>query len=99
MNDETHYWRRENKSVAGRKRRNASDEGWRPPAVLPYVTVYPGEHTCLDCGSVFVPPDICPLCGQSEEKPDGKHRWHGRSVPTTNYLREDEYRVLLTARP
>ncbi len=97
MNDESHYWRRQ--TLARARKSKEQPAAWRPPAILSYVTVFPGEHTCLECGSTFVPPAICPLCGTGEEQEDGKHRWHGRSVPTTSYLREDEYRVLTTARP
>lgn len=98
MNEQPHYWRRQTLARA-RKSKEQPASAWRPPAILAYVTVFPGEHTCLECGSTFVPPAICPLCGTGEEQEDGKHRWHGRSVPTTSYLREDEYRVLTTARP
>ncbi len=72
------------------------DPNWRPPTgdTQWLVQVQPGERTCLACGDTFAPGGYCIRCGVRD---DGA--WCGEddrppSVPTVDYLRQEEYAVV-----
>ena len=72
-----------------------------PLYTVPYLLkVYPGEVTCTVCGQTFHEGFRgCPRCandtdGWNFDEHGVKSYVQTRTVPTTSYLREDEYYVI-----
>jgi hypothetical protein len=62
------------------------------------VKVLPGEQTCRGCGDVFVG-RYCERCGlvgpcEDEERLTRPRRERPPAVPTTSYLRPEEYWIV-----
>lgn len=83
---------------AAARRTTPAPNDWTPPTGDTWLLVRVGrdEMTCLGCGETFASGDYCQRCGARDGE-DGPHKRREDlppAVPTLDYLREDEYRMV-----
>ncbi len=80
-------------ALAFRKAAKVTAAGWQPPSADDFEHQYVrlahrAEMTCAECGDVAVD-GKCFHCGALDD--DGTFRSNTRLIPTTSYLRPNEY--------